>query len=155
MKEFINAIKCTIICQLICWGVFILCDENKYISQYLSYSCAETVAMNSGIVILIVLLVFYFISANKYVKNNNMNSKKFNIILFFLWSATSILITLVLTSLVANNVLHVCQESGASCFLNGIEYVAEGFFMVALAVLILIIKIIIIFYKYITKNKKK
>ena len=149
MKEFINAIKCTIICQLICWVLFILCDENKYISQ----SSAESLAIISGIVILIVLLIIYFIYINRYVKNKDMNSRRFNIILFFLWLVTSILMTFGLLNLVDNKILHVCQSSGWSCFLNGIEYGIEGFFMIALAVLILIIRIIIIFYNYITKNK--
>ena len=151
MKEFINAIKCTIICQLLCWGIFIICDENKYISQ----SSAESLAIISGIIMLVILLVIYFISVNKYIKNKNMNSIKFNVILFTLWSVTSILITFGLNSLVDNKILHVCQGSGWSCFLNGIEYAVEGFFMIALVILILCIKIIIVLYKYITKNKKK
>ena len=84
-----------------------------------------------------------------------MNSKKFNTIFFFLWSVTSILITFGLLELVDNKILHVCQGLGWSCFLNGIEYAIEGFFMITLAVLILIIKIIIISYKYITKGNEK
>ena len=151
MKEFINAIKCTIICQLLCWGIFIICDENKYISQ----SSAESLAIISGIIMLVILLVIYFISVNKYIKNKNMNSIKFNVILFTLWSVTSILITYGLISLVDNKILHVCQGDGWACFLNGIEYAVEGFFMIALVILILCIKIIIVLYKYITKNKKK
>ena len=151
MKEFINAIKCTIICQLLCWGIFIICDENKQISQ----SSAESLAIISGIIMLVILLVIYFISVNKYIKNKNMNSIKFNVILFTLWSVTSILITYGLISLVDNKILHVCQGDGWACFLNGIEYAVEGFFMIALVILILCIKIIIVLYKYITKNKKK
>lgn len=152
MKEFINAIKCTIICQLLCWGIFIICDENKYISQ----SAAEVQAMISGIIILILLLTIYFIYSGRYIKNNNMNSKKFNIMLFSLWSASSILITCGLCSLVDNGILHVCRQSGWwPCFLSGIEYGLEGIFMIALVILILCIKIIIVLYKYITKNKKK
>ena len=151
MKEFINAIKCTTICQLLYWGIFIICDENKYISQ----STAESLAIISGIIMLIILLVIYFIFVNKYIKNKNMNSIKFNVILFTLWSATSILITYGLCSLVNNKILHVCQGSGWSCFLNGFEYIMEGFFMIALVILIIITKIIIFLYKYFTKNKKK
>lgn len=151
MKEFINAIKCTIICQLLCWGIFTICDENKYISQ----STAETLAMISGIIILIILLTIYFIYSGRYIKNNNMNSIKFNIMLFSLWSASSILITYGLISLVDNKILHVCQGSGWACFLNGIEYAVEGLFMIALVILILCIKILLFLYKYITKNKKK
>ena len=151
MKEFINAIKCTIICQLLCWGIFIICDENKYISQ----SSAESLAIISGIIMLVILLVIYFISVNKYIKNKNMNSIKFNVILFTLWSVTSILITFGLNSLVDNKILHVGQGSGWSCFLNGFEYIMEGFFMIALVILIIIIKLIIFLYKYFTKNKKR
>lgn len=151
MKEFIDAIKCTLICQLICWGLFIICDENKLMLQ----TNAEELALICGIGTLIVLFIVYFIYADKYVKNNNMNSIKFNIILFFLWLATSSLTTYGLCILVDNNILHACYDSGWACFLNGIEYLIEGFFMIVFALLVLIIKITIIFCLYIVKVTKK
>lgn len=150
MKEFINAIKCTIICQLLCWGIFTICDENKYISQ----STAESLAMISGIIILILLLTIYFIYSGRYIKNNNMNSIKFNIMLFSLWSASSILITYGLISLVDNKILHVCQGSGWACFLNGIEYAVEGLFMIALVILILCIKILLFYINILQKTRR-
>ena len=150
MKELLNAIKYTIICQLVCWGIFILCDEIKYIPQ----SEAESLAGYSGLAILIILLVCYFIYSDKYIERNNLNSKKFNIFLFFLWSITSILMMYGLFFLVDNEILHICQGTGWECFLNGFEYIIQGCFMVATAVLILIIKIIIALYKHITKSKR-
>lgn len=150
MKELLNAIKCTIICQLICWGLFILCDENKFIEQ----ADAENLASISSIIILTILLVVYFLYANKYIKKHNLNPIRFNIILFILWIGSSILISNTLTNLVINEKLHICQDHGWNCFLNGFEYTIEAFFMITLAVLILIINIIIAIYKYI-KNKKK
>lgn len=150
MKEFLNALKCTIIFQLLCWGCFVICDENKFIPQ----SSAEDLALSSGLLILVILLFVYFLFANKYIKSNNMNSKRFNIILFFLWTISSILIMFESMNLVSNNYLHVCQDTGWDCFLNGIEYGIEGFFMVVLAILILIIKVIIMIYKHIKKKKQ-
>ena len=106
MKEFINAIKCTIIFQLLCWGIFIIFDENKYISQ----STTESLAIISGIIILIALLVVYFIYSDKYIKKNNMNSYNFNIILFSSWSATSLLVTYGLIYLV-NKIIYMYVEN--------------------------------------------
>lgn len=148
-KEFIKALKCVLIYQLICWGVFILCDENKFVSQ----STAEGNAIIGGIILLIGLLILYFVYVNKFIAKNNLNSKKFNIFLFILWVITSILISSILLNLVGEH-LHICRGEGWDCFLNGIEYGLQGIFMVLLAILILIIKIIIKFYKKITKSKK-
>lgn len=148
-KEFIKALKCVLIYQLICWGVFILCDENKFVSQ----STAEGNAIIGGIILLIGLLILYFVYVNKFIAKNNLNSKKFNIFLFILWVITSILISFILLNLVGEH-LHICRGEGWDCFLNGIEYGLQGIFMVWLAILILIIKIIIKFYKKITKSKK-
>ena len=64
MKEFIEALKWTIICQLLCWGFFILCDE-KYISQ----SSSVEFALNSGVIILIILFFIYFVEHNFYINN--------------------------------------------------------------------------------------
>lgn len=149
MKEFLYAIKYTIIFQILCWGIFILCDENKLISQ----SDAENLALYSGIAILIGLLVIYYICVKKIIKKHNLNSTKFNIILLLLWSVSSKLITNGLNTLVINKKIHICQGSGWECFLNGIEYDIEGLLMIALAILILIINLIIIIYKYIKKKK--
>ena len=149
MKEFTKSIKCVLLYQIICWGLFILCDENKLISQTLS----EEIAMITGIIVLIVLLIIYFIFSNKYIKKNNLDSKKFNILLFIIWIISSISIMFVLFNLVENEYLHVCDGSGWDCFLNGIEYGIEGILMIFLAILILIIRIIIMFYKYIVKSK--
>lgn len=148
MKEFAKAIKCVLICQFLCWGIFILCDESKFISQ----SSSEGIATISGIILLISLLIIYFIFANNIIKKHSMNSKKFNIFLFISWVITSILVMFVLISLVDNKYLHVCQGSGWDCFLNGIEYGLQGIFMVILAILILIINLIIKFYRFITKR---
>ena len=149
MKEFISAFRCALIFQLICWSVFILFDENKYISQ----SSAESLAITSGIIILIILLFIYFIFMDKFIKRNDMNSKIFNAYLFLIWSLLSIAIMFGLFYLIDNKYLHVCQSTGWGCFLNGIEYGLEGFFMISLAILIIIVKFIITIYKYITKNK--
>ena len=136
MKEFIKALKCVLISQLIYWGIFILCDENKYVSQ----STAEGNAIIGGIILLIGLLILYFVYINKFITKNNLNSKKFNIFLFVLWIVFSVLSSYVLLGMVDNNYLHICRGEGWDCFLNGIEYGLQGIFMVLLAILILIIK---------------
>lgn len=82
-----------------------------------------------------------------------MNSKKFNIFLFILWVITSILISYILLNLVGEH-LHICRGEGWDCFLNGIEYGLQGIFMVWLAILILIIKILSNFIKKLQKAKK-
>lgn len=151
MKELINATKCTIICQLICWGAFILCDENKYMSQ----SSANSLASISGIIILLLLFVIYFIYSDKYIKNNNMNSLKFNILLFFTWSVLSWLIMWILLNLMSHGIFHPCQGSNLFSCLDRIVYIYEAFSMIGIAILILIIKVIILLYKSITKKRKK
>ena len=147
MKEFTKALKCVLIYQLICWGIFILCDENKFVSQ----STAEGNAIINGIILLIGLLILYLVFINKFIAKNNLNSKKFNIFLFILWAVISILISSILLNLVGEY-LHICRGEGWDCFLNGIEYGLQGIFMVFLAILILIIKLIIKIYKYFAKN---
>lgn len=127
----------------------VICDENKFVSQ----STAEGNAIIGGIILLIGLLILYFVYVNKFIAKNNLNSKKFNIFLFILWVITSILISFILLNLVGEH-LHICRGEGWDCFLNDIEYGLQGIFMVLLATLILIIKIIIKFYKKITKSKK-
>ena len=127
----------------------VICDENKFVSQ----STAEGNTIIGGIILLIGLLTLYFVYVNKFIAKNNLNSKKFNIFLFILWVITSILISSILLNLVGEH-LHICHGEGWDCFLNGIEYGLQGIFLVLLATLILIIKIIIKFYKKITKSKK-
>lgn len=53
--------------------------------------------------------------------------------------------------------LHYCGGDGWDCFLNGIEYLFHGFFMVILSLIIGVIKIFICIYKFIKNrlNKKQ
>ena len=60
--------------------------------------------------------------------------------------------TAFLLELIENNYLHYCGGGGWDCFLNGIEYLFHGFFMIILSLIIGVIKIFIWIYKFI-KNK--
>lgn len=150
MKEFLNALKHILIFQLISWGLFTLIDENTFVSQ----SIAENIAFTVGLIIQVIILVIYFIYTNKGVKKTNLNLIKYNIFLFILWNAISILITTGLVYLVNNGYLHICQGTGWDCFLNGIEYMLYGLSMIVLSLLILLIDVIIIIYKYIVKRNE-
>lgn len=149
MKELGKALKISAILQFICWGLFILLDENKIMNQNL----AEETALVTGIVILIGIIVLYFIKANKYITKNQLRSTRFNIFLAGSWILLSIIISYILLYLVNNGYLHECRSSGWGCFLNGIEYAIECFLMILQAAIFLLIKSILRFYKYI-KNKK-
>lgn len=149
MKEFIKAIKLVIIYQFICWGTFILCDENKFILQ----STVSGIAIVSGILLLISILILYFVFINKFIEKNNLNSVKFKTFLFILWVIFSIVISSIFVNLITNGYFHICQTTGWDCFLNGFEYFLYGIFMVLLVILILIIKLIIVFYQRIVKSE--
>ena len=149
MKELGKAIKLSFVFQVICWGIFLICDENKLMQR----TSAEDIALLMGIVILIGLIVLYFIKINKYISKNQLRSTRFNIFLAISWIILSIIISYLLLGLVESGHLHVCKTSGWDCFLNGIEYALECFLMILQAFIVLLIKSIIRFYKYI-KNKK-
>ena len=144
MKEFLLSLKWSLIFQGVCWGSFILFDENGIFNI--------TLAMFLGIIVLIGILVYYFKYCNKYLKKNNLNSLKFNISLFLLWFFMTIGMTAFLMSLVEKGYLHYCGEGGWDCFLNGIEYFFQGFFMVILSFIIVIIKFIMWIYKFLKKK---
>lgn len=150
MKEFTRSLICVLLSQLVCWGAFILCDENKFISQ----NTAEHMAMIVGSILLILILVLYFVFKNKFITKNKLNSKKFNIFLFVIWQISTILIYFVLESLIGKY-LHACTQKSVldwSCFLNGIEYLLYGILSFLLPVLILIINLIIKLFKYIKRK---
>lgn len=147
IKTFFSAIKWGLLFQAICWGSFILFDENSFMGEGAAIIC--------GIIILIGVLVFYLLKANKYLKKNKFKPLMFNIILFIFWVISSFAMTTLLLELVNNGYLHVCGGDGWDCFLNGIEYFFYGLFMVVLAILIILINIIIMIYKFIKKKRKK
>lgn len=144
MREFLNALKWSLIFQVICWGSFILFDENGIFEV--------AFAMILGVILLIGVLIYYFKYCNKYLEKNNLNSLKFNISLFVIWFFMTIGMTAFLLELIENDYLHYCGGGGWDCFLNGIEYLFHGFFMVILSLIIGVIKIFICIYKFI-KNK--
>ena len=146
IKTFFSAIKWGLLFQIVCWGSFILFDENSFMDEGAAIIC--------GIIILIGVLVFYLLKVNKYLKKNNFKPLMFNIILFIFWVISSFAMTALLLELVNNGYLHVCS-GGWDCFLNGIEYPIYGFFMVVLGIVILLINIIILIYKFINKKIKK
>ena len=110
MKEFKQALKLVLIFQILCWGIFTLCDENPLTTQ----STAENIALSFALLSQIGLLIFYYIHINKQIKKNNLNSLKFNIFLFILWIASSISMIYIFLYLVEKNYLHVCQGIGLS-----------------------------------------
>lgn len=153
MKEFIKALKCVLLSQLLCWAVFILCDENKFVSK----TAAEYTAMIVGPILLIVVLVLYFVFKNKYITKNKLNSKIFNLFLFVIWIIFTILMGLILEYLVGKY-LHVCTRTSViswTCFLNGIEYFLYTILVFLFPILILIINLIIKLCKYIKRKLKK
>ena len=150
MKELLKSLKHVLVIQLISWGLFILIDENTFLSQ----STAENLAFTIGLIIQLLILVIYYIYTNKEVKKNDLNLIKYNIFLFIFWNILSFLTILGFTYLVNNEYLHICQGTGWDCFLNGIEYMLYGLSMIALSLLILFIDLVIVIYKWIIKRKR-
>ena len=144
MKEFIKALKCVLLSQLLCWGIFILCDENKFVSR----TTAEHIAMIVGPILLIMVLILYFVFKNKLIQKNKLNSKKFNIFLFIIWIIFTILIYFILEFLVGEY-LHICDGYSWTCFLNGIEYLLYAVLVFLFPILTLIISLIIKLFKFI------
>ncbi len=144
MKELLHAIKCVIILQIIAWGVFTLCDETIFASD-------EQIALIIGIIFLISILILYFIYINKYIKKYNLHNTRFNSFLFILWSIISFLSLNGMLSLVNKKALHVCEGTGWSCFLNGIEYGIYGICMLIIAGIIVLIQFIKTLFKRINK----
>lgn len=145
MKEFLQAMKYCILSQILCWGLFIILDENMLTNQ----SNAETSALFVGLGLLILILVLYFCNSNKLIKKYQLNSIKFNVSLTFIWIGLSLITSKFLLDLVDKHVLHIC--SGWYCFLNGIEYGLYAILMIILVIIILIIKLIIKIYKHFKK----
>jgi len=151
MKEFLKALKYVSIFQLICWVIFILCDENKLVSR----NVANESAIIIGVILLIVLFVLYFIFIKKIIEKNKLKSTKFNIFLFILWVVISFIIGFILFAL-SGKYLQPCYESDSpidfSCFLIGIEYMLNGVHMIQFAISILITKLIVKIVKKIIKK---
>ena len=151
MKELLHAIKCVIILQIICWGIFILCDECPFIHQ----SSAVDLALFTSCFILTGLIILYFIYINKHIEKHNLKKVKFNIFLLFTWMATSTAISYGCLMLVDSKHLHVCKHEGWSCLLNGVEYGIQGILMLITAAIIILIQLIIILIKHIKKTRIK
>ena len=81
MKEFINALKYSLLFQIITWLVFFLFDEYKFVRN----ANISNIAIIAGIILLTITLVLYFVFGNKIIRKNKLNSKKFNLSLFFIW----------------------------------------------------------------------
>ena len=149
MKELAKALKISILFQFICWGIFLLIDENNILKR----STRETTTVLVGIILLIGLLVLYFMKVNKYIDKNNLRPLRFNIFLVISWVLLSIIISYIFLTFIEKGYLHVCKQSGWECFLNGIEYALECILMILQASILVLIKSIIRLYKYI-KSKK-
>ena len=107
------------------------------------------IAIIAGILLLTITLVLYFVFGNKIIRKNKLNSKKFNISLFFIWMCFQ-----TLTYFIFNPIIHIlrpCEEWG--CILVGWEYFFQWLFMTVLPVLILIINLIIKLCKHIRFKK--
>lgn len=151
MKELKYSLIYVTLFQILCWGVFIICDEFPFVSRI----NAELFAMGLGTVLLIVLLIVYFLFSRDIIKEKKLKSRRFNLLLVIFWIIFSISMTILTTYLVDKGILHNCYEdentSWLTCFLNGIEYFYFGIELVLQAIILVIIKII----KLIIKKLKK
>ena len=146
MKEFKNAFIYSLLSQSFCWLMFYLFDDQKYVFNANDSKSASII----GIICLIMLLIIYFLFTKKIVTKNKLNSKKFNIFLFFTWMFIQIP-----SYIICNYVLEIirpCEWFG--CILIGFEYYLQWFLMLLFPILILIINLVIKFCKYVKKTKK-
>ena len=146
MKEFTKAIIVVLIGQLLSWGLFILCDESKLMEQ----GTAENTALLVSLLFSIALIIIYFIYSKKFIKKYELNSVKFNSFLFSFWIILSYIIMNFMFIQIDKGYLHVCKDD---CFLNGIEYGANGLFMVSSAIIILLIKLLILIINKLKEDK--
>lgn len=137
MKEISNALKYSLISQLTCWIIFSLSNVDA--------------CLIIGIFLLIILLYIYIKYNNKIIKKNNLNSNIYNVFLFIFWIIMSILFPLGLYPLV-DKYIHICNADGWDCFLNGVQFFVYAFFMICLAILIVIGKFILKIYHYYKKE---
>lgn len=149
MKHFLTALKHVLFCQIICWGIFMLFDEEI---PFLPFSGEPDLALIVGIIILVIYLILYYAYLPKTIKKKELSSLKYNTFLFIIWNITTILIAYALITLVDNNFLHVCTGDGWACFLNGLEYYIYPIIQSGLSALILFINLIIVIYKAIKKR---
>jgi xanthosine utilization system XapX-like protein len=142
MKEFKYALLVTFVTQLISWLIFSLLYE--------LIPSDSTIACIVGILIGILIIVFYFIGFKKMVVKHKLRPLLHNVWLFITWGLFTILITYGLFTLVDNGILHKCAGDW-SCFLNGIEYLLYGTFLLAVSTVIMFVRLIIDGFKYIMK----
>ncbi len=137
MKELKKALSIALLWQLIGWFILILCDENHFINQ----SSREMLSLLFEVLFLLVTLSLYFIFSKKIVLKYNYNKWKFNASLIILWGVFSIIMTWIMSYLISNELLHVCEDSGWDCFLNGFEYPLFGIGMIFQIVIVFLVKI--------------
>ena len=146
MKEFKNAMIYVLLSQGLCWLIFYLFDDQKYVFNADISNSASII----GIICLIVLLILYFVFTNKIVTKNKLNFKKFNIFLFLIWIFVQIPVAFILDIIL--DAIRPCESFG--CILIGFEYFIQWFLMLLFPILIFIINLIIKLCKHIKKNKK-
>lgn len=130
MREFSKSLLYVFVTQIVCWGIFILCDE----------LVDEGLALILGVVFAISVFILYFVCVKKIIDKNKLNSIRFNVFLNFLWVGFSILHTSILLYLVDKGILHYCEPIGWSCFLNGLEYAMHGILLIIISVMIVLWK---------------
>ncbi len=148
MKEFFKALLYVFITQIVCWGIFTLCDEFPLINQ----DNAESLALTIGLLLSLIILILYFVFVKVIINKNKLNSKLFNVFLISLWIVISLLNSYIFTSLVDEGVLHYCESYGWNCFLNGIEYVMYGILLVVVSLVIILWKIFSGIYRFFKKR---
>jgi hypothetical protein len=146
MKEFKNAMIYVLLSQGLCWLIFYLFDDQKYVFNADISNSASII----GIICLIVLLILYFVFTNKIVTKNKLNIKKFNIFLFLIWIFIQIPVAFILDIIL--DAIRPCESFG--CIFIGFEYFIQWFLMLLFPILIFIINLIIKLCKHIKKNKK-
>lgn len=155
-KTYLWSLLIAFVSQLFIWGLFIFFDENPFLNQ----DFAETIACISSIVLQFIAVVLLLVFEKKLLKKINSNSLPFYIFFFINWCAFSILGGILTLKLVDLNILHYCDSSVEGslfgpCFLNGIEYLFEAFFMLCAIVLLIIIRVIILIIKCLKRDKIK
>ena len=75
MKELKYSLLYTLVLQILCWTLFLVCYEFPYINK----NNAELLASIVGIVLIVITSVLYVLFNNKIIKKHELKSTKYNI----------------------------------------------------------------------------
>jgi hypothetical protein len=142
MKELKYSVLYTLVLQVLCWTIFLICYEFPYISK----DNAELLASIVGIVLIVIISILYVLFNKKIIKKYELKSRRYNILLMIFWVLFTCIITFTINELIEKDILHACyndpNNTWLKCFLNGIECLLFGLEFLIQTIVLLLIKII-------------